>query len=178
MKIEHLKLNGAFLLTPTVHKDVRGSFCETYNKNVFTDITQRDINFVQDNVSVSVKNTIRGLHYQCPNEQGKLIRVTRGTIYDVIVDIRTTSPTFGQWQGIELSNDGTQLWIPIGFAHGFLALTDEVEFMYKVTDYYTKNSEQAIRWNDPTLNIQWPITETPLLSDKDMVAPLFNEIVF
>jgi dTDP-4-dehydrorhamnose 3,5-epimerase len=178
MKVQALNLDGALLLTPTIYKDERGSFCETYNKQVFTSITQRDINFVQDNVSVSTKNTIRGLHYQSPNEQGKLVRVVRGKVYDVIVDIRTNSPTFGQWQGIELSDDGTQLWVPIGFAHGFMALTDEVEFMYKVTDYYTKSSEQSIRWNDPTLNIQWPITDTPIISDKDREAPLFNEIVF
>lgn len=177
MKVQPLELNGALLITAPIYYDNRGNFSESFNLRTFNELIGRNVSFVQDNVSISYKNVIRGLHFQSPHEQGKLVRVLRGKIYDVIVDIRKHSTTFGSWMGIELSADGTQLWIPEGFAHGFLTLTDNVEFMYKVTDYYNKACEHTIRWDDPTLSIDWP-TNNPIVSEKDSVAKTFTEIQF
>jgi dTDP-4-dehydrorhamnose 3,5-epimerase len=177
MKIEHTKLSGVYILHPAVHHDLRGMFFESFNVNKFLQLTNTDVTFVQDNQSISYKNVLRGLHYQQPNGQGKLVRVTHGSVFDVAVDIRKDSLTFGQWVGVELSEENKkQLWIPDGFAHGFLALTNMVTVQYKVTEYYDKASEKSIRWNDPTINIKWPLTESPILSEKDAAAPLLNDI--
>lgn len=177
MKVEHTKLPEVYVLHPSVHNDLRGMFFESFNLNKFLELTNTNVTFVQDNQSVSYKNVLRGLHYQKPNGQGKLVRVTHGSIFDVAVDIRTESPTFKQWVGVELSADNKkQLWVPDGFAHGFLALTDMVTVQYKVTEYYNKAHEKSIRWDDPTINIKWPLSDNPILSEKDAAAPLLNDI--
>lgn len=173
MKIEHTDISGVCIIHPTVYSDERGVFFETFNSKIFSEQVNSNVTFVQDNHSISHKNVIRGLHYQNPNGQGKLVRVTNGAVFDVAVDIRENSSTYGKWIGVELSADNKkQLWIPDGFAHGFLALTDNTEFQYKVTGYYNKATEHSIRWNDPTINIRWPISGTPILSVKDANAPL------
>lgn len=175
MKVEQTELPDVYVIHPTVYCDDRGVFFETFNEKKFLDMINVNVTFVQDNHSISSKNVLRGLHYQAPRGQGKLVRVTSGAVFDVAVDIRKESPTFGKWVGVELTADNKkQLWIPDGFAHGFLSLTDGVNFQYKVTDYYNKSCEHSIRWNDPTINIRWPLTETPLLSEKDAMAPLLS----
>lgn len=178
MLIEKTELDGIIILEPVVYYDNRGSFYESFNAQTFKEDTGIEVTFVQDNHSTSFKGVVRGLHYQTPHAQGKLIRVIRGTIYDVVVDIRKDSKTFGKWISVELSAENRkQLWIPPGFAHGFQALTDIVEFNYKVTDYRYKECEHSIRWNDPTLDIYWPLPN-PILSEKDNISPLFTEINF
>lgn len=173
MKVEQTKLSGVYIIEPTVHSDQRGVFFETFNAKKFSEYIDSSVNFVQDNHSISNKNVLRGLHYQSPNGQGKLVRVSSGVVFDVVVDIRKESTTFGKWIGVELSADNKkQLWIPDGFAHGFLSLTDNTQFQYKVTAYYDKSAEHSILWNDPMINIHWPITGTPILSEKDATAPL------
>jgi dTDP-4-dehydrorhamnose 3,5-epimerase len=157
------------IIQPTVFGDDRGFFFESFNEKKFSELLGRKINFVQDNHSLSKIGTLRGLHYQMQQTQGKLVRVVSGSVFDVAVDLRQSSATFGKWVGVELSaNNKKQLWIPEGFAHGFLALSEEVEFLYKTTDYWHGPSEQCVSWNDPTLNIQWPQIGVLLqLSHKD-----------
>lgn len=174
MKIEHTDLAGLMQFEPTVFGDERGLFFESFNLREFRRSTGVESGFVQDNQSQSVRGVIRGLHYQLPpSAQGKLVRVGRGAVFDVAVDIRTSSPSFGQWFGTVLSDENRkQLWIPVGFAHGFLALTDGAELLYKTTDYYDPSSERAIIWNDPSIGIDWPIGDRePLVSPKDAAAP-------
>ncbi len=158
------------VIEPKVFGDERGWFTESFNAQDFSDATGLNVNFVQDNHSFSRQLTLRGMHYQLEKTQGKLVRVISGAVYDVAVDLRTSSPTFGKWVGEELSADNhKQLWIPPGFAHGFLVLSAAAEFLYKTTDYYHPQSEVCLAWNDPTVNIQWPLTSgvLPNLNAKD-----------
>ena len=156
------------VLEPKVFGDSRGFFFESFNAQDFANATGLDVSFVQDNHSRSAKGVLRGLHYQLQQAQGKLIRVVRGSVFDVAVDIRKSSPTFGQWVGYELSEDNhRQVWIPPGFAHGFVVLSSSADFLYKTTDYYAPQYERCIVWNDPQIGIEWPANISPLLSAKD-----------
>lgn len=157
------------ILEPKVFGDERGFFYESFNEKTFQQVTGIAAQFVQDNHSRSAKGVLRGLHYQIEQAQGKLVRVVQGAVFDVVVDIRKNSPTFGQWVGVELSAENfKQLWIPPGFAHGFLVLANNTEFLYKTTNYYAPAHERCIAWNDPDINIQWPLNgEIPNLSAKD-----------
>ena len=170
MKITPLAIPDVLLIEPKVFGDDRGFFYESFNQKAFEDATGLDVQFVQDNHSKSAKNVLRGLHYQLlPKAQGKLVRAIAGEVFDVAVDIRKDSPTFGQWVGEILSADNKrQLWIPPGFAHGFLVLSESAEFLYKTTDYYAPECERSILWNDPAIRIRWPLTGgEPVLSAKD-----------
>ena len=169
MKATPLAIPDVILLEPRVFGDDRGFFFESYNRQAFREATGVDPDFVQDNHSRSVKGVLRGLHYQLPPKaQGKLVRVTVGEVFDVAVDIRPGSATFGKWVGEVLSAENKrQMWIPPGFAHGFLTLSETAEFLYKTTDYYSPEHERCIRWDDPTLRIQWPLSGLPSLSSKD-----------
>jgi len=162
------------ILEPKVFGDARGFFTESFNAETFAKVTGLRPNFVQDNHSKSAKGVLRGLHYQLQNAQDKLVRVVQGEVFDVAVDVRRSSPTFGQWVGVHLSAENhRQLWVPKGFAHGFIVLTETAEFLYKTTDYYDPASERAIAWDDPTLAIQWPMPDgmtAPALSAKDQQA--------
>lgn len=164
-----LAIPEVFLFTPRVFGDERGFFYESFNERIFNEVTGLEADFVQDNHSRSVKGVLRGLHYQLPpNAQGKLVRVVQGEVFDVAVDIRRSSPTFGKWVGAILSADNkNQLWIPPGFAHGFLTLSDTAEFLYKTTAFYSTESERCIAWDDPEIGIDWPIGTQPSLSMKD-----------
>lgn len=178
MKIVATKLPDVFVIEPKVFGDERGFFFESFNEKKFRDETGVKLPFVQDNHSKSVKGVLRGLHYQLlPKAQGKLVRVVQGAVFDVAVDIRKSSPTFGQWVGETLSADNKkQLWIPPGFAHGFLTLSNTAEFLYKTTDYWAPEYERAIIWNDATLNIDWPLSgSVPQLATKDAQAKRFTE---
>ena len=176
MKVTPLSIPDVLLIEPQVFGDDRGFFFESFNQNKFEEVIGKKINFVQDNHSKSIKGVLRGLHYQLPPKaQGKLVRVTRGEVFDVAVDLRKSSPTFGKWAGEILSADNKkQMWIPEGFAHGFVTLSDTAEFLYKTTDFYSKEHEQAIHWNDETIGIQWPIKDISL-SAKDETAQSFKE---
>ncbi len=168
MKVTRGELPEVLLLEPRVFGDDRGFFLESYNRRVFREATGIDVNFVQDNHSRSARNVLRGLHYQVKQAQGKLIRVVAGEIFDVAVDLRRSSPHFGRWMGQRLSaGNKHMLWIPAGFAHGFLALSDSSEVLYKATDYYAPEHERCLLWNDPNIGIDWPLTGAPLVSDKD-----------
>lgn len=171
-------LNGLFLIEPKVFGDHRGYFFESFRQDLF-DKLGTDLQFVQDNQSKSAKNILRGLHFQkAPKTQGKLVQVIKGAVLDVVVDIRKESSTFGQHFSVELNEENKKLlWIPPGFAHGFLTLEDETIFSYKCTEYYAPELEGSIRWNDETLNIQWDIDD-PILSEKDKNAPLFRELKY
>ncbi|MDO4724181.1 MAG: dTDP-4-dehydrorhamnose 3,5-epimerase [Comamonadaceae bacterium] len=163
------------ILEPKVFGDARGFFLESFNARTFAQATGLQLNFVQDNHSRSRKGVLRGLHYQLQQPQGKLVRVVRGAVFDVAVDIRRGSPTFGRWVGVELSEDNQrQLWVPPGLAHGFVVLSDSADFLYKTTDYYAPEHERSIAWNDPDIGIAWPLAEhgieQPQLSDKDARA--------
>jgi dTDP-4-dehydrorhamnose 3,5-epimerase len=161
------------IIEPKVFGDARGFFFESFNQKAFNDVTGTAHEFVQDNHSRSAKGVLRGLHYQIQQPQGKLVRVVRGAVLDVAVDIRKSSPTFGQWVAEELSEDNhRQLWVPPGFAHGFLVLSEMAEFLYKTTDYYAPQFERCIAWDDPTLAIAWPV-QTPTLSSKDAKGQAF-----
>ena len=175
MKVTPLAVPDVLLLEPKIFGDERGFFYESFNQDVFRRATDLDVQFVQDNHSRSARNVLRGLHYQiAPKAQGKLVRAVAGEVFDVAVDIRRKSPTFGQWVGELLSADNKrQLWIPPGFAHGFLVLSEYAEFLYKTTDYYAPECERGIRWDDPELAIPWPLTGEPVISAKDAQnAPL------
>jgi dTDP-4-dehydrorhamnose 3,5-epimerase len=149
---------------------------ESFNQKVWEDVTGLKTNFVQDNHSRSTQGVLRGLHYQIKHPQGKLVRLVQGEVFDVAVDLRRSSPTFGQWAGAVLSAENKrQFWVPEGFAHGFLVLSESADFLYKATDYYAPEHERCIRWDDPTLAIEWPVGVTPVLSGKDASAPLFPE---
>lgn len=175
MNIIETKLPGVFLIEPKIFSDDRGVFFECFHMERYGDYGL-PTKFVQDNFSHSIKNVLRGLHYQLTNAQGKLIWVTRGKIFDVVLDVRQGSPTFGQWLSFMLSADHPQqIYIPPGLAHGFCTLTEEVNFYYKCTDYYYPNSEHGILWNDPDLNIPWPVSN-PILSSKDQINPSFKSI--
>ena len=177
MKATPLAISDVFLIEPQVFGDDRGFFFESFNHARFEAAIGRKVNFVQDNHSKSVKGVLRGLHFQDPNPQGKLVRVTQGEVFDVAVDIRQDSPTFGIWVGEILSAvNKKQLWIPEGLAHGFLVLSDAAEFLYKTTDYYAPSNEGCLRWDDPALAIAWPLQEKPVLSSKDQNGLLFSEI--
>ena len=173
---------GPLVISPSVHKDTRGYFFESWNKNTFNEVMGKNIDFVQDNLSKSSKGVIRGLHYQLPPmAQGKLIRVTKGLIYDVIVDLRKDSPTFSQWGGINLNEEANnQLWVPIGFAHGFLTLSNYAIVEYKVTNFWSSNEEKSLIWNDKDINIEWPKknfnNQIPIISKKDKSALEFAQL--
>lgn len=156
------------IIQPKVHGDARGFFYESYNQQAFEAATGLSPNFVQDNHSRSVRDVLRGLHYQVRQPQGKLVRVARGSAYDVAVDLRKNSPTFGRWVGVELSEQNhRQLWVPAGFAHGFVVTSESADFLYKATDYYAPEHERCIAWDDPQIGIDWPLQGAPSLSAKD-----------
>ncbi|MGZ0781665.1 dTDP-4-dehydrorhamnose 3,5-epimerase [Pseudomonas saponiphila] len=176
MKVIPTKLPGVLIIEPKVFGDERGFFYESFNARAFEEATGVRVDFVQDNHSRSQKGVLRGLHYQLQNTQGKLVRVTQGEVLDVAVDIRRSSPHFGQWVAVRLSaQNHRELWVPEGFAHGFVVLSDFAEFLYKTTDYYTPSAERSIRWDDPTLAIDWELTEPPQLSAKDQAGTLLAE---
>jgi len=178
MNVTPLTIPNVLLIEPKVFGDERGFFYESFNQAAFDKATGLDISFVQDNHSKSARNVLRGLHYQTPPKaQGKLVRVLVGEVFDVALDIRKDSPTFGKWVGERLSaSNKRQMWIPPGFAHGFLVLSDSAEFLYKTTDYYAPDCERSILWNDPALAIDWPLTSAPVLSAKDAQAVPFVRI--
>jgi dTDP-4-dehydrorhamnose 3,5-epimerase len=175
MKATPLAIPDVMLLEPKVHGDARGFFLESWNRRVFTDAIGRDVEFVQDNHSTSVRGVLRGLHYQVVRPQCKLVRVVEGEVFDVAVDLRRSSPTFGRWVGERLSAENHRMmWIPEGFAHGFLVLSGRAQFLYKTGDYYAPEGDRSLRWNDPTVEIRWPLDGEPKLSAKDVEAPLFE----
>ena len=174
MQVTPTKIPDVLVIEPKVFGDARGFFYESFNQRAFNQATGLQLNFVQDNHSRSAKGVLRGLHYQIQQAQGKLVRVVRGSVFDVAVDIRKSSKTFGQWVGVELSEaNHRQLWLPPGFAHGFLVTSDSADFLYKTTDYYAPEHERCIIWNDPALNITWPLEGEPNLSGKDKVGGSF-----
>ena len=176
MKITQTAIPDVLILEPKVFGDERGFFMESFNQKVFEEAIGYHVDFVQDNHSRSSKGVLRGLHYQLQQPQGKLVRVARGSVFDVAVDIRKSSSTFGKWVGVELSESNQkQLWVPAGFAHGFLVLSDSADFLYKTTDYYAPASERAIVWNDADIGIQWPeIGVASVLSQKDLAGATFG----
>ncbi|MBP0133335.1 MAG: dTDP-4-dehydrorhamnose 3,5-epimerase [Nitrosospira sp.] len=168
MKVTPTSIPSVLIIEPKVFGDTRGFFFESFNQRAFNLATGLDVNFVQDNHSRSSKGVLRGLHYQIQQPQGKLVRVVRGSVFDVTVDLRKSSPTFGHWVGVELTEDNhRQLWIPPGFAHGFYVLSDSADFLYKTTDYYAPEFECSLIWNDPTIGIEWPLNTQPIISTKD-----------
>jgi dTDP-4-dehydrorhamnose 3,5-epimerase len=171
MNVTQTRIPEVLVFEPKVFGDDRGFFFESFNANQFEAAVGKQYDFVQDNHSKSAKNVLRGLHYQIEQAQGKLVRVTYGEVFDVAVDIRTSSKTFGQWVGVHLSADNhRQMWVPPGFAHGFLVLSEYAEFLYKTTDFYAPQHECSIRWDDPEIAIEWPSELTPVLSAKDSAA--------
>jgi dTDP-4-dehydrorhamnose 3,5-epimerase len=175
MKAMRMAIPEVMVLEPRVFGDARGFFYESFNQEVFREAIGLDVTFVQDNHSRSAGGVLRGLHYQLRQPQGKLVRVVRGAVFDVAVDIRRSSPTFGRWVGIELNEENhKQLWIPAGFAHGFLVLSATADFLYKTTDYYSPVHERCIAWDDPELAIDWPLTTPPQVSAKDAAAARFD----
>ncbi|MEI6517146.1 MAG: dTDP-4-dehydrorhamnose 3,5-epimerase [bacterium] len=168
MKVERLAIPDIVMIEPKLFGDDRGFFFESFNHKRFEEVISRRVSFVQDNHSRSVRGVLRGLHYQIKEPQGKLVRVTAGEVFDVVVDLRKGSPTFGKWVGEVLSEaNKKQLWIPEGFAHGFVVLSESADFLYKTTEYYAAQYERCLAWNDPTLKIDWQIQETPIVSAKD-----------
>lgn len=175
IKITLLAIPEVVLFEPKIYGDDRGFFYESFNKKSFDDAVGRDVQFVQDNHSRSVKGVLRGLHYQIKQPQGKLVRVTSGEVFDVAVDLRKSSPTFGKWVGAYLSAENKhQLWVPEGFAHGFVVLSPSAEFLYKTTDYYAPAYERSLAWNDPAIGIDWPLEDAPTMSAKDQAAALLK----
>ncbi|NNB67195.1 dTDP-4-dehydrorhamnose 3,5-epimerase [Pseudomonas fluorescens] len=175
MKATPLAISDVVLFEPKVFGDDRGFFFESFNDAQFSAAVGKEVTFVQDNHSRSVKNVLRGLHYQIQQPQGKLVRVVAGEVFDVVVDIRKSSPSFGQWVGEVLSAENKrQLWVPEGFAHGFVVLSEFAEFLYKTTDYYAPAHERCIAWNDPALDIKWPVSGEPALSGKDQQGLLLS----
>lgn len=176
MKVTPTTLPGLLILEPKVFGDSRGFFMESFNARTFRELTGLDVDFVQDNHSRSAKGVLRGLHYQIQQAQGKLVRVVRGSVFDVAVDLRKSSPTFGKWEGVELSEENQrQLWIPPGFAHGFLVTSESADFLYKTTDYYAPEHERSLLWNDPAVGVEWPLAGEPLLSAKDVAGKRLAE---
>ncbi len=180
MKVTRTEIPQVLILEPRVHQDERGFFLESYNRRIFKDATGLDADFVQDNVSFSVRNVLRGLHYQIRQAQGKLVQVMAGEICDVVVDLRRNSPTLGKWVSATLSGGAHRmLWIPPGFAHGYLVLSEHAIVFYKTTDFYAPEHERTILWNDPELAIRWPLEGDPIVSDKDRrAAPLRSADLF
>ena len=171
MNVISTNLPEVLIIEPKIFGDERGYLYESFNAKKFAEMTGVDLQFVQDNHSMSAKNILRGLHYQIKQAQGKLVRVVSGEVFDVAVDLRKSSPRFGQWTGVYLSAENNrQMWIPPGFAHGFVVTSDKAEFLYKTTDYWAPEFERSLMWNDPAIGIEWPITEAPVLSGKDQVA--------
>lgn len=179
MQVTRTDIPDVLILEPKLFGDARGFFLESYNQRSFQEATGLNVPFVQDNHSRSRKGVLRGLHYQVQQPQGKLVRVVRGAVFDVAVDIRVGSPTFGRWVGVELSEDNhRQLWIPPGLAHGFVVLTDVADFLYKTTDYYAPAHERCLMWNDPEVGIAWPdLGEPPLLSAKDQQGHALRDLL-
>jgi dTDP-4-dehydrorhamnose 3,5-epimerase len=176
MKATATALPEVLLLEPRVFGDARGYFLESWSARDFRAATGQDATFVQDNHSHSARHVLRGLHYQLQRPQGKLVRVASGAVYDVAVDLRRTSPRFGRWVGVELSADNRrQLWIPPGFGHGFLVLSETADFLYKTTEYWVPELDRSLRWNDPALAIDWPLDGAPLVSARDAQAPLLAQ---
>lgn len=178
MNVTRTAIDGVLILEPKVFGDERGFFMESFNRRAFTQATGLDVNFVQDNHSRSAKGVLRGMHFQrSPHAQGKLVRVAQGVVFDVAVDVRPASPTFGRWVGVELSgHNHKQLWLPEGMAHGFLVVSESADFLYKTTDYYVPQAEACIRWDDPELAIAWPLGGmAPSLSGKDAAGMSFQE---
>lgn len=168
MKATATAIPEVLVLEPKVFGDARGFFYESFNQKTFMQATGLDVTFVQDNHSRSARGVLRGLHYQIRQPQGKLVRVVRGAVFDVAVDLRRSSPTFGKWAGVELSEENTrQLWIPAGFGHGFIVTSESADFLYKATDYYAPEHERSVAWDDPIVGIAWPEGLSPLLSEKD-----------
>jgi dTDP-4-dehydrorhamnose 3,5-epimerase len=175
MKVQVTQIAGVLIVEPDVFGDDRGFFLESYNERAMREIGI-DAHFVQDNHSRSQRNVLRGLHYQISQPQGKLVRVVRGSVFDVAVDIRRNSPTFRKWVGVELSAENKRMfWLPPGMAHGFVVLSDSADFLYKATDYYAPEFERTILWNDPDLGIEWPLVGEPVLSSKDAAGLPFRE---
>ena len=176
MQIKTTAIPDVLIFEPKAFGDDRGFFYESFNERRFTELTGVSASFVQDNHSKSAKGVLRGLHYQIQQPQGKLVRVVAGAVFDVAVDIRKSSPTFGRWVGVTLSAENKrQLWVPAGFAHGFLVTSESAEFLYKTTDYWAPEHERGILWNDPAIGIEWPLEGQPLLSGKDQVAKVLAE---
>lgn len=179
MKVTATSVADVLIIEPKVYGDERGFFFESFNQRAFNAATGTDLSFVQDNHSRSAKGVLRGLHYQVEQPQGKLVRVVRGSVFDVAVDIRPQSPTFGKWFGLELSeHNNRQLWVPPGLAHGFLVISDSADFLYKTTHYYAPAQERCIAWNDPVLAINWPLAGCrPILSSKDAAGQPFKGLL-
>jgi dTDP-4-dehydrorhamnose 3,5-epimerase len=176
LKVRRLDISDIKIIVPEIFGDQRGYFFESFNERQFMEQAGIAAHFVQDNVSRSTKNVLRGLHYQIDFPQGKLMRVTQGAIFDVAVDLRKSSPTFGKWVGTTLDGESKHsVWIPPGFAHGFLVLSETAEIFYKVTDYWNPQAERRIAWNDPDLNINWPLAGAPILANADHSAPAFRD---
>ena len=175
MRATPTALPGVLLLEPRVFGDDRGFFMESWNARTFGEATGLDVAFVQDNHSYSTRNVLRGIHYQVVRPQGKLVRVVTGSVFDVAVDLRRSSPTFGRWVGYELSaQNKLQMWIPPGFGHGFVVLSESADFLYKTTDYWIGQHDRTVRWNDPAIGIDWPLQGEPILAAKDAAAPLLQ----
>ncbi|MES2339669.1 MAG: dTDP-4-dehydrorhamnose 3,5-epimerase [Pseudomonadota bacterium] len=176
LTVTETRLPGVVILEPKVFGDDRGYFYESFNARDFAEATGLDVTFVQDNHSRSSKNVLRGLHYQIEQAQGKLVRVVEGAVFDVAVDMRRSSPHFGQWVGVELSAENhRQLWVPAGFAHGFVVTSDHAQFLYKTTDYYAPAHERSVLWSDPAIGIDWPIDGPPTLAAKDRDGTLLAD---
>jgi dTDP-4-dehydrorhamnose 3,5-epimerase len=176
MQVQTTNIPEVLIFEPKIFGDDRGFFYESFNERRFNELTGISTSFVQDNHSKSAKNVLRGLHYQIRQPQGKLVRVVAGEVFDVAVDVRKSSPTFGHWVGVILSAENKrQLWIPEGFAHGFVVTSESAEFLYKTTDYWAPEFERSILWNDPAIGIDWPIKDVPLLSGKDQVGKLLAD---
>ncbi|WP_025119487.1 MULTISPECIES: dTDP-4-dehydrorhamnose 3,5-epimerase [unclassified Serratia (in: enterobacteria)] len=176
MQVTDTKIDGVKIIQPKVFGDARGFFLETFEKKRYQEMLDIDLDFVQDNHSRSSRGVLRGLHFQKVNPQGKLVRVVRGEVFDVVVDIRPDSPTYGAWEGVTLSEENKlQFWLPPGLAHGFVVLSDTADFEYKCTDYYNPAEEGCLLWNDPAVGIEWPIAN-PLLSEKDKLGKLLKEL--
>lgn len=180
MNVIQTNLPEVLIFEPRIFGDDRGFFYESFNAKKFTELSGIKTTFVQDNHSLSAKNVLRGLHYQISQPQGKLVRVVSGEVFDVAVDIRKSSPCFGQWVGVTLSaSNKRQLWVPPGFAHGFMVLSDSAEFLYKTTDYWAPEHERCLQWDDPAVGIQWPLQGAPIMSAKDQQGQLLaNAEVF
>ncbi len=177
MNVIHTAIPDVLILEPKIFGDERGFFMESFNSRTFQQLTGIDAGFVQDNHSRSQQHVLRGLHYQLQQPQGKLVRVVAGEVFDVAVDVRRSSPTFGQWVGAHLSaTNKRMLWVPVGFAHGFLVLSEVADFLYKTTDYYAPEHERCLLWNDPALDIAWPLQAAPILSAKDVQGRTLEQV--